>query len=632
MPILKLNRLVVTKSGRRVYDEKFHSGLNIIRGTNGSGKSTISDLIFFALGGELSSWKEYALHCDEVIAEVITSDCVLTLKREVSEEAKRPMRIYFGSLDVAMASAADGWNLHSYSRSQRGQSFSQVLFKALSLPEIPGDEGANITMHQILRLMYVDQSTPYQKIFRLERFDPKDTRRAVAELLCGIGGYQLYSKRIQLRDVDSQLAEFSRQLQSLLTAVSAFRESLSLSSIEAERANAENGRRAALEDLRRVQASENFRLAAEELDDLEQTVVAQYNAAHSKIVEYNDRLAALEFELKDTEEFLSHLRGLLENFNDAALVFSSLGHIAFDYCPACSAPLKEAAHDACRVCGADLSDEDKDSRALALRLDIEGQISESINLQRERTNLRSQIVGQLKALRVDQRRSRERLDEIQLSYSAGASALISEKAREIGRWEARIDELGKLKGIAEDIDKISAEKERITKLRSRLIDEISAIELSQAKRRGTVYSNIAERTKWVLQQDISEHNDFDHIEKFDFSFEDDWFSINGDPNISTSASGMVVVKNSLFVGLLVNAFQDQNVMFPKFLLLDNVEDKGMVESRVKHFQAVIAEISNDAEVDHQIILTTSAINPELDDPHFTIGPSYTKANKTLAIF
>jgi len=42
---LSLNRFVVFCKGSPAYDEKFHSGVNIIRGENSSGKSTIADFI-----------------------------------------------------------------------------------------------------------------------------------------------------------------------------------------------------------------------------------------------------------------------------------------------------------------------------------------------------------------------------------------------------------------------------------------------------------------------------------------------------------------------------------------------------------------------------------------------------------
>lgn len=152
--ILKLNRLIVMKSGQRAYDQKFHSGLNIIHGSNGSGKSSILDFIFFALGGNLNKWKPVAQGCDTVFAEISANGTKLSLRRDVSTDNNQPMFIYFGSLQDGLEAAADGWQRYPYSRNDHSKTFSQILFKALNLPEIPGDEGSNITMHQILRLMY----------------------------------------------------------------------------------------------------------------------------------------------------------------------------------------------------------------------------------------------------------------------------------------------------------------------------------------------------------------------------------------------------------------------------------------------------------------------------------------------
>ncbi|MBC8039831.1 MAG: AAA family ATPase [Opitutaceae bacterium] len=96
-PALFLSRLVILRHGLVVYDQPFHTGVNIIRGTNSHGKSTIADFIFYVLGGDLSRWKPEAETCDVVIAEVLANGAILTLKREVTAKGSQPLYIYYGS-------------------------------------------------------------------------------------------------------------------------------------------------------------------------------------------------------------------------------------------------------------------------------------------------------------------------------------------------------------------------------------------------------------------------------------------------------------------------------------------------------------------------------------------------------
>jgi predicted ATPase len=83
LSLLKLNRLQITANEQIAYDQLFNKGINIIRGENGSGKSTIADFIFYVLGGEAINWKEEASKCDYVFAEIQTSGGLLTLERRV---------------------------------------------------------------------------------------------------------------------------------------------------------------------------------------------------------------------------------------------------------------------------------------------------------------------------------------------------------------------------------------------------------------------------------------------------------------------------------------------------------------------------------------------------------------------
>lgn len=630
--MLKLNRLVVMKSGKRAYDEQFHTGLNIIHGTNGSGKSTILDFIFFALGGNLTEWKQYAEYCETVFAEITANGTVLTLKREVSKENNRPMSIYFGKFEDGLESAADGWQRFPYARTGHSKTFSQILFKALGIPEIPGDEGSNITMHQILRLMYVDQTTPFQRIFRSEDFDPRDTREAVSELLCGIGNNALYSKRIALREKKKLETDIGAKLTNLLKATSNLGESFTEGAFETELNNLSIERNALQEEINALHNDHvDSSQIAKSAEDDRRKLYKKISNDRDQLVSIEQEIDAIHFEIDDSNYFIIHLNQLLEDFDRTAETYSVIGDVPFELCPACLQQLSGVDDQHCHLCKNPLPKEDKDTKLFALRMDIEGQIIESNRLQERRKEKLENDKKLATAIRSRMTRSMKQFDELRNASVDGRTALVSEKSRRLGKIDARIDELGKLSELRKQINELEAEKERASQAVSKLRNEIASLELAREHRQQIVKTAIASQTKRVLQKDLKEHNDFEALEKFNFSFEDDWFAINGDPNITTSASGMVVVKNSLFLGLLLASLHDDKMMYPRFLLLDNVEDKGMVGDRVRNFQKVIADLLDREASTVQIIMTTSTLNPELDRDDYLVGPSYSKKSRTLAI-
>lgn len=206
-PYLELRRLIAYAGGHPAYDERFKPGINIIRGSNSSGKSTIADFIFFALGGDVSEWKPEAERCSDIFAEVLINDAPVTLRRTVSRQSRQPMMIYWDALDRAQASAADGWQIFSFPRSKEKDSFSQVLFRALGMPEVRSDMESNITLHQILRLIYVDQLSPVENLLRTESFDTVLTRSIVRDLLYGVYDDTLYLCELKLRQRRKELEQ-----------------------------------------------------------------------------------------------------------------------------------------------------------------------------------------------------------------------------------------------------------------------------------------------------------------------------------------------------------------------------------------------------------------------------------------
>jgi hypothetical protein len=109
--------------------------------------------------------------------------------------------------------------MYPFARSDRKESFSQVLFQLLRFPEVRGVGEGNITMHQLLRLMCVDQLSSVSSLFRDEQFDSPLIRKTVGELLLGIFDNKLYEDEIRLRDVRRDIEHAQIEHASLTAAL-----------------------------------------------------------------------------------------------------------------------------------------------------------------------------------------------------------------------------------------------------------------------------------------------------------------------------------------------------------------------------------------------------------------------------
>ena len=103
---MAIRRLRVTAGASVEYDQEFHHGVNVIRGENSSGKSTIADFIFFGLGGEFDRWKDAASRCTAVRLEVETASSILTLHRAIGNKLE-PISAYYGPLSDSLDADID---------------------------------------------------------------------------------------------------------------------------------------------------------------------------------------------------------------------------------------------------------------------------------------------------------------------------------------------------------------------------------------------------------------------------------------------------------------------------------------------------------------------------------------------
>ena len=167
-PHLLVERFAVSRNEKFVYDQYFHKGVNIIRGWNGTGKSTIVDLLSYALGSVITDWTQHQSYCDNVFAQVLLNGIRITLKRNIVENGLSKMHLHEGTIDSAIKCGAQ-WTSYPYRRSDTLHSFSQQIFELLGLPRHKTDDERNLTLHQIMRLMYIDQLSATTKLLKEEK-------------------------------------------------------------------------------------------------------------------------------------------------------------------------------------------------------------------------------------------------------------------------------------------------------------------------------------------------------------------------------------------------------------------------------------------------------------------------------
>jgi len=624
---LRLNRLRVIKSGKAVYDQSFHDGINIIRGKNGSGKSTISDFIFYILGGEFNDWKEAARLCDEVQAEIATTRGTLTLKRAIGEKLT-PIAVFFGSYTNAFSHGLEGWEYFPIRRQANHESFSQAIFRSIDIPEAKSEGASNITMHQLIRLCYSDQRSPATRIFRFESFDTPVIREAVGDLIIGVDGYELYETGLKLRELKKDLEQVRSTLNGLLKALPPDTALQTTELITTEIQDLSGEKHKLLEEISNVDSL------------IESTEVKQFikdsQSAQTGLSKLRERLntlelniSGIEYDLKEISQFQDFLEEALNKLNLAEQAFLTIGAVSFTHCPACGEALNST-HDLghCSVCNKPTDIEKEKSYYNKVRLDLEIQIRESKQLKESKFKELTDDEANLRQLRQEYSRLQS---EFQIRFSGGngpREAFLAKRTARVGHIEAELTYLTRSLTIAHEIDRLNKHQSDLEELFNKLTQREDTLKRQVASRRNQALNSISDIGVSILHKDLEGRQDeFAEAKKMHIDFRDD--AIFVDEKINFAESSNVYLKNTAILSLFLAAGEDIKFHHPRFLLLDNIEDKGMEVERSHLFQEIIVKTSTEITFPYQVIFTTSMMNPALELDEYTIGPAYSKAHRTL---
>lgn len=630
---LFLNRLIiVTDEGKIAYDEKFHRGVNIIHGQNSSGKSTIVRFIFFALGGSYGDFVPEALRCQYVMAEVEINGKVYTLKRYLEKtdngggvKKNAPIYIYFGSMEECEEDKRpEKWKCYGYNMSANKRSFSNVLFELMGLPEMKAD--SNITMHQILRLIYLDQESPLSSLFFFEQFDQTFTRETVAELLMGLYDEKLSDDKLDKIKLEDKIAELKQSIKitrQFLDDPVKQSPGFLLAQIDQLKKEMDG----ISEEVRKLREGETQRKVQKLEYERMQGQVAELREQYQQV---NDDIERLKADIRDSNYFIHALQKKIEAVDRSIATREYFDKLHLEYCPECLTKIEDNVEEGrCRLCKSPIDNSKGKSQAMRIKLELQFQIRESQKLLECDNDQLKERTAQSAILSRDLKAAQEKYDYAVRNVRSSQDERIDEliqtkgyKEGEIAQFNTLLESAEKYERLVNDLNKAEAEHERLSR-------EIAATESRIRKQRMIIEQAITSNGVYLLQHDQDRQAEFRFATDFKMDFGQNIVYLS-DRHIKLSASSSFYLKMAARFALFLSSVQESSMMYPRLIFSDNMEDKGMEEDRSRNFQRILVNrLTELGNPDYQVIFATSNIAQELNTIDYTVGEYYTRENKSL---
>ena len=202
-------------------------------------------------------------------------------------------------------------------------------------------------------------------------------------------------------------------------------------------------------------------------------------------------------------------------------------------------------------------------------------------------------------------------------------------SREIGGKEQEIKNVLELKKLADLLEKLT---QKLGEVESRLEwtrGRIQAVIREQTDRRRTAYLSVVDNLKAILKEDLVRQIEFAQAGVIDIDFAANRLTIDSQKQFS--ASSMVFLRHSFHLAMLISSLERDYFRYPRLLILDGIEDGGMEVDRSYNFQNIIARHSMEADVVHQIIMTTMSVCPELDNDMYVVGRKFSHDEKSITM-
>lgn len=344
---LKIESLVLVGT-RKNYTVNFHDGFNLISGHTSTGKTSILEMIDYALGAQShKSYIEIGNSCSHVELIVVIGDEKFKIRRELFN-FKAPVVIEDWIEDKNKYLF---YNRYEIDVPSNPKSLSAFLIEKLGLANIT-ISGQTFSFRDLFKYCYIKQTEIDNEDILGEKVWTKDfKRKATFEIIFNIYDNALEEYKRALEERKQEAHDLALQI----TGIQDFLKTVDIVDSEA------------CKELKKSIRKEITELSAQlaEIKKGKGNMSSEAIALRRRIEEIKSKIADLDEKHRDQEQYLKKLRLLYNQYLSevdkkelAIQGYLTFNQYEFLFCPNCLRPIKRSENaEVCCLCGSEKSDD-----------------------------------------------------------------------------------------------------------------------------------------------------------------------------------------------------------------------------------------------------------------------------------
>jgi hypothetical protein len=473
--------------------------------------------------------------------------------------------------------------------------------------------------------MYIDQISPLDELMKDIDFDSPLIRKTTADLLLGIYDNELFTLQLLNKELKKNESVFESELKLLkniyknveIEKIQEWIDNNQIKLDEIEKALQNNS----------IIYNQNSIKKENRIKEIQIKIKNNSEKLKKKI----DEQSLLEYDILDSKEFINELKKQIHALSESDIIRGILGDLKINFCPSCLQSIStEFPLDTCKLCKEPIEKDISKSQIFRIKQQLDAQVKESSTIVDNNENELNEINKEIDSLRKEIRKLQKEVNIYITTNDSDYNYAFREMLVEKGKLLQQIDGWNNELITAKKYWSIYADYERTRKEIKQTEEKIITKKNNQIKNYKIALEQINKYARILLNGDGEYETPFHGPEQINLDFYKNSYALGERNNFS--ASSQVILKNSIRFGILFASLALQFMRFPKFILCDNIEDKGMNEARSRTFQKNLVKIANREEFKNcgfQIIFTTSMIDSEINIPEYTIGDYYTRTKKAL---